>query len=330
MILAMARDQFPGVEPDVPGKHRMPAGESSSGAPNKKRAKISVEPTRGTSGPTRNDFLSGRGSRSDYRPPGFVHWQESSHSDEWKKSSQPLPLDGLPKGILKKGNHGKSDETLKDNPMADFKDIQEPLNDKLGDLDAANSILDLSGSNPRLSFLSNEDRTSSGIVADKDEPRRSSLASLGSWNARLSDTSIASIDSKMLDGRDSEVSVDARDLDDKDTNVDDIDYLVLLRLQMYQAASSEDFVRAGELQQEVRHWQTGLRPLQPRMTSYSRGNYRPITELLRGQRPRENSSLRLSPRHPTSPQPRKSEKKGWRFAQIIESRFVVSRRAFFR
>ena len=69
----------------------------------------------------------------------------------------------------------------------------------------------------------------------------------------MSDTSIASIDSKMLDGRDSEVSVDARDLDDKNTTVDSIDYLVLLRLQMYQAASSEDFVRAGELQQEVRH-----------------------------------------------------------------------------
>ena len=84
MILAMARDQFPGAEPDEPGKHRMPAGESSSGAPNKKRAKISVEPTR-------NQFLGGRWSRSDYRPPGFVHWQESSHSDEWKQSSQPPP-----------------------------------------------------------------------------------------------------------------------------------------------------------------------------------------------------------------------------------------------
>ena len=71
--------------------------------------------------------------------------------------ANPPPLDTLPKGILKNGNHGKSEETLKDNPtaMSDFKDIQLPLNDMLGDLDAANSILDLS-SNPRLSFLSNE------------------------------------------------------------------------------------------------------------------------------------------------------------------------------
>ena len=245
MILAMARDQFPCAEPGKSRKRRMPAGESSSGQTNKKRAKISVEPTR-------DDFLlRGRGSRSDHRP-GNVHWQEDSHSDARKKSSQVLPQDGLPKGILKNGNHEKREETLKDDPIDDLKDIQVPLNDMLDDeYDAVNSILDLSGSNARLSFLSNEvkgDRTSSSIVADMDEPR-TSLASLGSWNARLSDTSIVSIDSKILEGRDSEVSVDAPDLDVKDTKVD---HLALIRAAMHQAASSEDFVRAGELQQELR------------------------------------------------------------------------------
>ncbi|EJK65094.1 hypothetical protein THAOC_14099 [Thalassiosira oceanica] len=266
LMLAMARDHFPGFQPMLPLKHGMPAGEPSSGAPIK-RAKISVEPTR-------DHFLDGRGIRSDR--PGNVHWQEVSHGDALKKSSQALPRDGLPKGILKKGNHGKPDESLKDVPTAgDFKDIQAPLNDikhtqvplndinvgDLEELDAANSILDLRGS--RHSFLSNEcvtkgdrtsasDRSSASMVAGVEFPR-SSLASLGSW-MRLSDTStsIASVDSKMLEGRYSDISVDAPDEDNKDTKVDDIDYLELLRRKMRQAASSEDFVRAGELQQELR------------------------------------------------------------------------------
>ena len=64
---------------------------------------------------------------------------------------------------------------------------------------------------------------------------------------RLSDTSITSIK-----GLYSEVRVSARDKDKKETEVDGMDYLEFIRREMRQAASSEDYVTAGELQKKVR------------------------------------------------------------------------------
>ena len=167
MIMEMARDHFPGAEPDNPGKHGMPAGESSSGAPSYKRAKISE--------PTRNDYLVGRRSCSDYRPCNVHRAPEMSHSDALTLSRDRL------EGILKKG---KPEETPKEDPKGDF-DIQVPLNDikdvkdLVGDpdhFDAVTSLFDLRGS--RHSFLSSVcvtkgDRTSSSMVVNADEPRRS-------------------------------------------------------------------------------------------------------------------------------------------------------------
>ncbi|EJK74195.1 hypothetical protein THAOC_04139, partial [Thalassiosira oceanica] len=234
MILAMTRDYFPGLVPDKPRKHRITADVSSSGARNK-RVRISVEPIR-------EHFLDGRGISSDR--PGNVHWQkEVSHGDVRKKSSQAPPRGRLPKGILKKGNRGKAKSVLKDDPTSVPKD--DPTAGDFKDIEA--SLYDIRDIEPHVPLNDINVRH----LGDPEFPR-SSLASLGSWNMRLSDTSIESLDSKMLDGRYSDISVDAPDEDNKDTKVDGIGYLELLRRKMRQAASSEDFVRAGELQQEVR------------------------------------------------------------------------------
>ncbi|EJK65432.1 hypothetical protein THAOC_13704, partial [Thalassiosira oceanica] len=99
-MLARARDQFPGVEPDKSRKHGMPADEAS--APNKRRSMIGT-------GSTRNDSLGGREMRSDYRPGSVVHRQDVSHSDAWEAP------------ILKNGDHVKPEETNKDDPMDDLR-----------------------------------------------------------------------------------------------------------------------------------------------------------------------------------------------------------------
>ena len=151
------------------GKHGMPAGESSSGAPYK-RAKISE--------PTRNDYLVGRRSCSDYRPCNVHRAPEMSHSDAL---TLDLPRDRL-EGILKKG---KPEETPNEDPKGDLHHFQVPLNDikdvkdlvgDPDDIDAVTSLFDLRGS--RHSFLSSVcvtkgDRTSSSMVVNADEPRRS-------------------------------------------------------------------------------------------------------------------------------------------------------------
>ena len=205
MIMEMARDHFPGTEPDNPGKHGMPAGESSSGAPSYKRAKISE--------PTRNDYLVGRRSSSDCRPSNVHRTPEMSHSD-----ALTLPRDRL-EGILKKT---KPEETPKEDPKRDF-DIQVPLNDtkdilpyyKKGhckkdplyyynnikdvnelvedpdDIDAATSLIAFRVS--RHSFLPRDcvakgDRPSSSTAVNADEPPRSSVNSPGGRDMRLSDT----------------------------------------------------------------------------------------------------------------------------------------------
>ncbi|EJK50630.1 hypothetical protein THAOC_30333, partial [Thalassiosira oceanica] len=149
MVLATARDQHLGIEPGKSRKHRMPAAESLSWASKmKKRAKISVESTR-------NDFLHGPGIRSNHRP-GNVHWQEVSHSNSWKKSSQVLLRDRLPKGILKNA-HGKAIDALYNE--SDVADTNEALN-------LASSLLDLSDractSSSRPPSLAKCDRISTG------------------------------------------------------------------------------------------------------------------------------------------------------------------------
>jgi len=172
-MVAARRDQRLGVEPGKSRKHRMPAAESLSWASKmKKRAKICVESTR-------NDFLHGPGIRSNHRP-GNVHWQEVSHSNSWKKSSQVLLRDRLPKGILKNA-HGKAIDALYNE--ADVADTNEALN-------LASSLLDLSDractSSSRPPSLAKCDRISTGEYTEMmTEPLR---ASSESWSTVLFET----------------------------------------------------------------------------------------------------------------------------------------------